>query len=76
MRPQGEESYSITRQLKLTFTSGGADFRSLTASAQGRSGTYEETISLGGKAGATREYRLSGTFSLQRISPVSTLTTQ
>ena len=74
--PQGTESYAVTRQLKLTFTSGGADFRSLTASAQGRSGTYEETISLGGKAGATREFRLTGTFSLQRISPISTLTTQ
>ena len=76
VRKLGEESYSITRQLKLTFTSGGADFRSLTASAQGRSGTYEETITLGGKNAASREYQLSGTFSLQRISPVSTLTTQ
>ena len=74
--PQGTESYALTRQLKLAFSSGGADFRSLTASAQGRSGTYEETITLGGKAGATREFRLTGTFSLQRISPISTLTTQ
>ena len=50
--------------------------RVTTRAPQGRSGTYEETITLGGKAGASREYRLSGTFSLQRISPVSTLTTQ
>jgi hypothetical protein len=76
VRAQGEESYSITRRVRLTFTSGGTDFRSLTASAQGRSGSYEETVTLGGKAGAIREFRVAGTFSLQRISPIATLTTQ
>lgn len=76
VRPQGQESYEFTRQIKLIFQTSVGDFRSLTASAQGRSGTYEETITLGGKAGATRQFQLSGTFSLQRISPIATLTTQ
>ncbi len=76
VRPQGEESYGVTRTLKLTFNAAGTDFRSLTSSAQGRSGTYEETITLTARAGASREYRLSGAFSLQRISSISPLTTQ
>jgi len=76
VQPPGFESYAITRQIRLTFQTPGADFRSLTASAQGRSGTYEETITLGGKAGASRQFQLSGTFSLQRISSIPTLTTQ
>lgn len=76
VRPSGEESYGVTRTLKLAFSAAGTDFRSLTSSAQGRSGTYEETINVTARAGASREYRLSGTFSLQLISPISTLTTQ
>jgi hypothetical protein len=76
VRPQGEESYGLTRTITLTFSATGTDFRSLTSSAQGRAGTYEETITLTARAGAIREYRLSGAFSLQLISPVSPLTTQ
>ena len=70
------ESYDITRTIRLTFTTPGTDFNSLTASAQSRSGVYEETMTIGAQGGASRDFRLSGTFTLQRISPVATLTTQ
>ena len=76
VQPQGVESYGITRQIRLTLTPAGTDFKSLTASQLTRSGVYEETITLAGKAGATREYRTAGSFTLQRVSPVATLTTQ
>jgi alpha-tubulin suppressor-like RCC1 family protein len=76
VRPVGEESYGITRSIKLSFQPAGSSFSALTANAQARSGVYEETITVTARAGATREFRLSGSFSLQRISPVSTLTTQ
>lgn len=76
IRSPGEESYGVTRTLKLTFSAAGTDFRSLTSSAQGRSGAYEETITVTARAGASRDYKLSGTFSLERISPISPLTTQ
>lgn len=72
----GVESYEITRQIRLTFAPVGTDFRSLTASRQTLGGTYEETMTLGGKAGASRQFRLAGTFSLQRVSPIASLTTQ
>ena len=75
--PVGQESYTVTREIKLTFTTADPNsFRSLTASASGRSGIYEETITMTGKAGATRQFRLSGSFNLQRISSVASLTTQ
>lgn len=74
--PRGVESYDINRTLKLTFNAPGNDFASLTASAQSRAGTYEETMTLGAQGGASRDFRLSGSFTLQRISPVSTLITQ
>lgn len=75
-QPRGVESYDITRSIKLTFNPPGTDFSSLTASAQSRGGTYEETMTLGAQGGASRDFRLSGSFTLQFISPVPTLTTQ
>jgi hypothetical protein len=76
VQPRGVESYDITRSIRLTFTTPGTDFGSLTASAQSRSGVYEETMTLGAMGGASRDFRLSGSFTLQRISSVATLTTQ
>jgi hypothetical protein len=76
VQPRGVEAYDITRTLRLTFTTPGTDFSSLTASAQSRSGIYEETMTLGAQGGASRDFRLSGSFTLQLISPVATLTTQ
>jgi alpha-tubulin suppressor-like RCC1 family protein len=74
VRPIGDESYGVTRDIKLTFNPPGSDFSSLTANAQRRSGTYEESMSVVAKAGATRQYKFSGKFTLQRISAVPTLT--
>lgn len=73
--PRGVESYDITRAIKLTFNTAGTDFNSLTASAQSRSGTYEETMTIGARGGAGRDFRLTGRFDLQLISPIATLTT-
>lgn len=71
----GVESYDITREVRLTVTPPGNDFQSLTASSLSVGGIYEETITLGGKAGAQRTFRIAGSFSLQRISPIDVLTT-
>lgn len=76
VQAQGVESFSISRTIKLTFATPGDDFASVTASAQTRNGTYEETMTIGGVGGAAREFRLAGSFILQLISPVPTLTTQ
>ena len=76
LQPRGVEAYDITRTLRLTFTTPGNDFASLTAAAQSRTGVYEETMTLGAQGGASRDFRLSGRFSLQLISPVANLTTQ
>jgi hypothetical protein len=76
LQPRGVESYDINRAVKMTFNPPGNDFSSLTAAAQTRSGTYEETMTIGAQGGATRDFRLSGSFTLQLISPVATLTTQ
>lgn len=74
VQPRGVESYDITRAITLTFSPAGTNFNSLTATAQSRSGTYEETMSIGAQGGASRDFRLSGSFSLQLISPIATLT--
>ena len=76
LQPRGVESYDITRSIRLTFTTPGTDFDSLTASAQSRTGVYEETMTLGAQGGAARDFRLTGSFTLQLISPVASLTTQ
>ena len=72
----GVESYGIRRKVRLTLSAPGTDFRSLTSSSLGTAGTYEETLTLTGRSGATREFRLTGSFSLRRISPIANLTTQ
>ena len=72
----GVESYGIRRKVRLTLSAPGTDFRSLTSSSLGTAGTYEETLTLTGRSGATRDFRLTGSFSLRRISPIANLTTQ
>ncbi len=74
VQPRGVESYDIRRTIKLTFNTPGTDFNSLTASAQSRTGTYEETMNIGAQGSASRDFRLSGSFTLQLISPIATLT--
>lgn len=72
---QGAESYGVNRQITLTFTPPGTDFASLTAAAGSLGGTYSEVITFSGRPGNSRQFYLSGTFSLNRVSSISTLTT-
>ena len=73
--PQGSESYRITRQISLAISPPGNDFASLTSAAQTLYGNYFEAITLAGLGGATRNFNVAGTFALNRISTIATLTT-
>lgn len=73
---QGYESYRITRQITLNISPPGNDFSSLTSVGQTMVGYYAETITVGGLGGATRNFYVSGIFSLNRISPIATLNQQ
>lgn len=73
---QGYESYRITRQISLQVSLPGTDFSSLTSASQYLVGYYAETIVLGGLGGASRNFYVSGIFSLNRISTISTLNQQ
>ena len=79
-QPVGRESYSIERDIKLTFNISGNDFNSLTRSSKRLSGIYEETLTLIGLAGAgpvnEKSYAMKGVFVINRISDIATLTTQ
>ncbi len=72
--PIGYESYEIDRLITLAVSQPGNDFASLTSAGQTLQGNYLETITLIGIAGATRTFDVSGVFSLNRISTISTLT--
>lgn len=73
---RGVESYDITRFVKITFNPPANDFASLTAATKSRSGVYEETMTIGATGGASRDFRMSGSFTLQQINTTATLTTQ
>lgn len=73
---RGLESYGIVRELNLSFTSPPDNFDALTRGSQDLSGQYGETITVQGRESQSRQYYLSGTFSLKRISDIATLTTQ
>jgi len=73
---RGIESYGITRQLSLTFTTPANDFDSLTAGSQDLGGTYSEVLTLQSKGSQTRQFNVLGGFSLKRISEIATLTMQ
>ena len=74
--PVGSQSFDISRQITLTVAPNTSDFLSLTAGNTSLAGTYQETVTLTGLGGATRSFSSAGTFSLTRISPIATLTTQ
>jgi hypothetical protein len=79
--PQGAESYAIHREITLKVTPPGTDFASLTTGSQTLSGDYLESITLLGLARAggtndTRQFQVRGSFSLNRISDIPTLTTR
>jgi hypothetical protein len=72
--PRGSESYDITRQITLSFSPPGSDFTSLTAAGQTFYGTYLETITVSGLGTASRKFNVTGTFTLNQISPINSLT--
>ena len=72
--PQGSESYQVSRQITLSFNPPGNDFASLTSASQTLYGNYQETITLAGLGGASRNFNVAGVFALNRISTISTLT--
>ncbi len=73
--PKGSESYDISRQITLQVLPNTDDFITLTTANSTLTGSYLETISLIGLQG-TRNFTTAGTFTLTRISPIATLTTQ
>lgn len=74
--PRGAESYDIERDISLAFAPVNNDFDSLTRMGQSFSGTYAETITLRAAGSASRHFNVAGIFSINRISPVATLTQQ
>jgi hypothetical protein len=70
---RGLESYTVQRDIMLTVVPA-TDFSGLVAAAGTLSGNYEETITLLGIGGNSRQYHVSGAFVLNRISHVPTLT--
>lgn len=72
--PRGSESYDITRAITLNLSPAGNDFSSLTAAGQSLSGTYVETITVSGVGSASRTFNVTGIFTLNRISPIASLT--
>ena len=72
--PKGQESYGITRTIRLTPATLGFDFESKTAGHKRRVGIYEETVTLEGSGANVRTFRSAGSYSLTRISQVPALT--
>ncbi len=72
--PPGTESFDIARQISMQVIPPGSDFNSLTGRANTLSGVYHETITLSGAPGQSRSFDIGGYFSLNRISPIPTLT--
>ncbi len=64
----------MSRRILLKFDSSGNDFGSLTRGATALGGEYDEVMTFRGINGQTREFRLAGYFSLNRISPIPSLT--
>jgi hypothetical protein len=76
--PQGAESYSVERLIRLDIMPPPDDFGSLTAGGQTLTGTYAETITLLGLARGgsidSRQFEVNGLFSLNRLSEIPVLT--
>ena len=70
----GTESFDIVRQISMQVIPPGNDFNALTGRATRLSGVYHETITMSGAPGQTRSFDIGGYFSLNRISPIPTLT--
>jgi hypothetical protein len=74
--PMGAESYTITRVITLSLMPNTNDFISLTSANAKLSGLYNESLSLAGLGGFTKNYQTIGSFALTQISTVSNLTSQ
>jgi hypothetical protein len=72
--PKGRESYEVTRTIWLSPQVAPTDYLGQTAGSLERKGIYDETITVEGAGGSTRTFKVVGTFSLNRISSISTLT--
>ena len=77
--PQGMESFSIQRQITLRIEPPQGGLFDIASARQRVSGTYLERIRVQGLARAggatdTREFVVSGTFNLNRVSKVASLT--
>lgn len=74
-QPEGTESYGVRRQITMSFTSPDSDFDSLTKGAASLNGSYVEIITFLGKGHAPmRQFDVRGTFTLNRITDLATLT--
>ena len=71
--PKGRESYSILRKVWLSPQAAGFDYQSRTTGSLDLNGVYDETIEVGGSV-TNRTFRVLGTFTLNRISDLPTLT--
>jgi hypothetical protein len=71
--PMGSESYQITRVISLSLMPNTNDFISLTSASSRLPGLYNETITLKGLGGFTKNYQTIGSFSLNQISTISHL---
>lgn len=74
VQPKGQESYGLTRSVSLTQKDIGSDYTSMTTGSLDRNGTYDETITVEGPGANSRTFRVLGTFNLNRISDIPTLT--
>lgn len=74
--PAGYESYMVRRDIQMNITPPASNFTSLTSGNQTLSGTYAETITFFGKGSESRQFQVQGNFVLNRMSSISTLTTQ
>lgn len=72
--PQGSESFRVDRQITLTVTAPGSDFASLTSSSHQFSGSYGELVTFFGRNAESRQFEVSGSFVVNRISPLGALT--
>jgi hypothetical protein len=72
--PKGRESYSVKRTVWLSQQAAGLDYQSRTSGSLDRNGVYDETIEIGGSGSNARTFRVLGTYTLNRISDLPTLT--
>jgi hypothetical protein len=71
---QGVESYGITRRMIFSIQPPANDFASLTASGQSVTGIYQEDMTIAARGTEARTFTVRGTFKLNRIANLDTLT--